>query len=201
MPKDPFSSAAEKPREQSPAEAFVRGLAGDGNSFRPPFDLGNVLGPQWQLAPSLPARSLTLGLDDDDEPTLPEVMERLFGQPKGDEAVYDMQQEILRNEQPAILSVEAPHFMFGERSDFVRTLDANCKAHARVEEYNGTALSSASRVWSFMLAEYLNRQRMRSRFAATAAPRPQAGLLGFSGPQLIRALVRRTLQQPAPRQR
>lgn len=199
MPKDQFSSAAEKPRKQNPADAFVRGLAGDRNSFSQPFDLGNVLGPQWQLAPSLPSPSLTLGLDEEDEPILSRVMERLFGHPKGEEEAMALRREIIREERPAFLSPEAPAFMLGEQSDFVRALDADRKAHARIEEDNSTALSSASRVWSFMLTEYLDRQRIRSRFAATA--KPQDKLFRFTGPQLIRALVRQSLMQPAPRQR
>lgn len=212
MPKEQFSSAAKAERLLGPTGAFLIGSVSDAQSFAmtepSAFSMLNAIPQLWMLAPAAnTARpELALAEDSEDVPTISEVMTWLSGEPKGDAEIAELREQILRQEQA--LSPQrhddTPFFMQADPSAFQEFISADSTAHRLIEEANTTALTSAAWRHQMMLEEHLDRARMRRRFAATTARKPNPVLQvfatpGMSGKQQLRAIcsmISRGLLQP-----
>lgn len=161
MPKDSFSPAAKKHALIKPGQQL------------------------WVLAPPAPQREPFRPADPEEPPTVAQLMEWLSGPIKGDEAAYELRQEILRTEEPlATVAGEA-----GPESEFRHLMDANFRAHERIAEENTTALATAAWEHMRLLDEYLRRRSLLNRFGNLALRQPTARLQPYSGSQLLRLIT------------
>lgn len=185
------------------AQAAARNEAGT-----PAFSMLNAIPQLWQLAPAAPPKKMrpVHAEDDfDDAPTLAAVMAWLGATPRGDEAIYDLRQEIVRQERPlapVLDIIDPPFFMRPEDSAFQQTMRANMRAHHLIAEANTTALTSAAWMHNIVLQEHLAKRRLQRRFDRLAYKAENRSAQVFTPAQQLKALchlmVRRALHAPAP---
>ena len=194
----------------TPADVFKKGAQSAATKDNQPagFSMLNAIPELWTLAPTAPPKKMRPVHAEDDfdsAPTLAVVLAWLAGPPKGDEAIYETRQELVRQEQMAALvqdSIEAPFFMRPHDSAFQQTMRANTQAHHLIAEANNSALSSASWMYNVILQEHLARRRLQRQFDNIAHKGENRAAQVFTPAQQLKAIchlmVRRALQGPAP---